>query len=417
MVFSDFGCVELLGLKARVNVPIIRMIRVARSQMWAVFIIVLFLDDLLGYGGNSMLDWLFVYNWWQVELWGNTWQGYAEAVFVFAGLWILFWILQKFILFWLEKFTKQTRTDVDDALIRIVRSIKPPVFFVLAVYLAIQTLVFSDAANRWVNAAGLAVVVYQAIVVLQILMDYLLRRKLKQKAPEAEGETDQDRRNLESALSVMSKIGKVVLWSVGFLFILSNVGVNVSSLIASLGIGGIAVALAAQNILGDLFSSLAIYFDKPFTVGDFIIVGDTMGTVKHIGIKTTRIKSLSGEEIVLPNQELTSARIQNYKRMEERRIAFNVGVTYQTSSDKIAAIPGMIEEIVKDVENVRFDRCHFKSFGDSALIFETVYHVTDSDYAIYMDAQQSINMAIKGRFEAENIDIAYPTQTVYVQKS
>lgn len=366
---------------------------------------------------NSMLDWLFYHNFWQTQAWGNALQDYAVAVLVFAGLWLFFWVLQNFILFWLEKFTRQTRTDIDDTLINIVRSIKPPVFFVLAIYLALQTLTFTETANRWVNAGGLAVVAYQVIIILQILMDYLLRRKLRKKAPQMEGETDQDRKNFESAVSVMSKIGKVVLWSVGILFVLSNVGVNVSSLIASLGIGGIAVALAAQNILGDLFSSLAIYFDKPFTVGDFIIVGDTMGTVKHIGIKTTRIKSLSGEEIVLPNQELTSARIKNFKRMEERRIVFEVGVAYQTPGDKAKAIPKMIEEIIEGVENVRFDRSHFKAFRDSALVYETVFYVTDSAYELYMDAQQEINLGIKQRFEAENIEIAYPTQTVYVQKA
>lgn len=188
-------------------------------------------------------------------------------------------------------------------------------------------------------------------------------------------------------------------------------------MIAGLGIGGVAVALAAQAILGDLFSYFAILFDRPFEVGDFIILGDFLGTIEHIGIKTTRVRSLGGEQLVFSNTDLTSSRVRNYKRMGQRRVVFKLGVTYQTTLTQLETIPGMIEKIVKNVKNTTFDRAHFLSYGDFSLIFEVVYYVMSRDYNKYMDIQQEINFAVKKEFEAGNIEFAYPTQTVYLTKT
>jgi len=186
--------------------------------------------------------------------------------------------------------------------------------------------------------------------------------------------------------------------------------------VASLGIGGIAVALAVQNILGDLFASFSIVLDKPFVIGDFIIVGDLMGTVERIGLKTTRLRSLSGEQIIFSNSDLLGSRVRNYKRMYERRISFSLGVAYETSAEQLERIPRMIEEIVSSQPKVRFDRSHFKSFGDFALVFETVYYILTPDYTAYMDAQQAINIAIARKFAEEGIRFAYPTQTIYLAR-
>ncbi|MCK5590629.1 MAG: mechanosensitive ion channel family protein, partial [Candidatus Pacebacteria bacterium] len=174
---------------------------------------------------------------------------------------------------------------------------------------------------------------------------------------------------------------------------------------------------AFQNILEDLFSSFAILFDKPFKVGDFIVVGEHKGVVQKMGIKTTRLKSTGGEEIVISNKELTSARLQNFKKMKERRIGFNFGVTYETPTGKLKAIPGTVKDIIDSIEKARFDRSHFTQFDDSALTFETVYYVTTSDYVVYRDIQQEINLRIKELFEKDGIDMAYPTQTIYLNKS
>ena len=200
------------------------------------------------------------------------------------------------------------------------------------------------------------------------------------------------------------------------ILILSNLGYNVNSLVASLGIGGIAVALAVQNILSDIFCSFTIYLDKPFVVGDRIVLDKYSGYVKKIGIRTTRIETLEGDELVVSNKDLTSSRIRNYKKMQRRRIVFQVGVEYETKAEKLKQIPKMIKQIIDNIEVIDFARVHFKEFGDSSLIFEIVYYTNSNDYDVYMDKQQELNLAIVEKFEEEKINIAYPTQTVFIKK-
>jgi small-conductance mechanosensitive channel len=196
---------------------------------------------------------------------------------------------------------------------------------------------------------------------------------------------------------------------------LARLGVNVTALVTGLGIGGIALALAVQNVLGDLLAALAIIFDKPFDVGDSITVGETSGTVERIGLKTTRLRSVAGEQVIVSNSELLKSRIHNFRRLLERRVVLTLGVTYDTSPDLLARIPEMLEEIVSAEQPVRFERAHFSAFGESALRFETVYFVLDSDYTKYMDIQHSINLAVLQRFDKERIRFAYPTRTVLVE--
>jgi small-conductance mechanosensitive channel len=179
-------------------------------------------------------------------------------------------------------------------------------------------------------------------------------------------------------------------------------------------VGGIAIALAGQNVLGDLFASLSILLDRPFVVGEFIVIDSLAGTVEHVGLKTTRIRSLSGEQIVMSNGDLLKSRIHNYKKLTERRIVFGFGVTYDTGYEKLAKIPAMVREVVTGVGKTRFDRAHFKEYGDSSLNFEVVYVVLDPDYNIYMDIQQKINLEIYRRFEEQGIEFAFPTRTLYL---
>ncbi|ACF14478.1 MscS Mechanosensitive ion channel [Chloroherpeton thalassium ATCC 35110] len=209
---------------------------------------------------------------------------------------------------------------------------------------------------------------------------------------------------------------KVGLFTLLFLLILANFGIDVTALIAGLGVGGIAIALAVQNILGDLFASLSIAMDKPFVIGDFISVDTFSGTVDHIGLKTTRVKSISGEQIVFSNADLLGSRVRNFKRMQERRIVFAFGVTYETGIDKLKTIPDMVKEIIQAKENVRYDRVHFKEFGDFSLNYEVVYFVLVPEYVVYMDIQQQINLELYERFEKSGINFAYPTQLVYLNK-
>jgi small-conductance mechanosensitive channel len=219
-----------------------------------------------------------------------------------------------------------------------------------------------------------------------------------------------------TTLSVLNLISKIILWSIILLLVLDNLGVNITALVAGLGVGGIAVALAVQTILGDLFASLSIVLDKPFVVGDFLIVDDLLGSVEYVGLKTTRLRSLSGEQLIFSNSDLLKSRIRNYGRMYERRVVFNIGVTYQTPRDKLIKIPQIIREAVEQQDKTRFDRSHFKEYGDFALIFESVYYVLGPDYNEYMDIQQAINLHIHEGFEVDGIEFAYPTQTLFVQK-
>jgi small-conductance mechanosensitive channel len=221
-------------------------------------------------------------------------------------------------------------------------------------------------------------------------------------------------RAIANALQLIQLFARVVVWSIALLLILNNLGFDVTALVAGLGIGGIAIALAAQNILGDLFASLAIVLDQPFVVGDAVVVGDKSGTIERIGIKTTRIRSQTGEELIISNADLLASRIHNYRRMAQRHVTFTIGVTYQTPADKVEKLPGMLRAIVEAQQAVRFERAHFARYSDFALIYEVVYWVLSPDYGIYMDIQQRINLAVYRALQDEGVAFAYPTQTIYL---
>lgn len=220
-----------------------------------------------------------------------------------------------------------------------------------------------------------------------------------------------------TTINIIRFIGRLLIWVVVLLLVLDNIGINITALVAGLGVGGIAVALAVQTILGDLFASLSIALDKPFVVGDFLIIGELLGTVEYVGLKTTRLRSLSGEQLVFSNSDLLNSRIRNYGRMFERRVVFSIGVTYQTPRDKLKKIPEIIKQTIEAQENTRFDRSHFKEYGTYSMNFESVYYVLGADYNQYMDIQQSINLGIHEQFEQLQIEFAYPTQTLLVANS
>jgi small-conductance mechanosensitive channel len=278
----------------------------------------------------------------------------------------------------------------------------------MAVYLGSLAVILPRVVDEIIVTAAVFVSLIQlglwGSTLITALISRHMRRRLQEDAATA------------TTISALGLLGKIVLWTILLLLFLSNLGYDISALIAGLGIGGVAVALALQNILRDLFASLSIIIDKPFVIGDFVIVGEYLGTVENIGLKTTRIRSLSGEQLVFANGDLLNSRIRNYKRMAERRIAFSIGVTYDTPYEKLQAIPGLIREIIDSQEKTRFDRAHFKEYGDFSLDFEIVYYVLVPDYNIYMDIQQEINMELYRRFEEKGIEFAYPTQTLYINR-
>ncbi|MEX2055101.1 MAG: mechanosensitive ion channel family protein [Candidatus Andersenbacteria bacterium] len=342
-----------------------------------------------------------ILNTWLATVWfNNSLRDYAIALGYFVGLVLIFRIIQEVVVMRIKRVTQHTHTDIDDAFIDIIQTVRPSVYVILAIYLAVRSLDLPPSFTRLVNAALAIVLVYQAVTALQILIDYIVRRKVN-RTKEA---------SAQAIMRFMSQLAKIVLWIIGALFILSNLGVNVTSLIAGLGIGGIAIALAAQNILGDLFSSLAIYFDEPFTVGDFIVVGNIRGTVTNIGIKTTRIKSIEGEEIIISNRELTSDRIQNYRRLTERRVALTIGVHHRTPTNTIKKVPQIIEQCVTAIPATRFGRAHLYSFDTAGIAFRVVFYVTAPDVQAYLDARQAVHVKLKETFEGSGIVLAYPSQ-------
>ncbi|MCD4761259.1 mechanosensitive ion channel family protein, partial [bacterium] len=310
-----------------------------------------------------------------VTFWGNTGYDYFKAGIIFVGLIFALKIFQAIILSRLHKLALKTETDIDDMLVEVFKKIKPPFYFFVAVYFGVKVLQVSEILSKALTVLFLIVIVWEIIQAISRVLDFMIRKFL-QKSSQEEGE---DNQHAESMVKLMMVIIKVILWVIGLLLILSNLGINVTSLMAGMGIGGIAIALALQNVLGDLFSAFSIYIDKPFKVGDHIKIGNDRGEVEKIGLKTTRIRTLQGEQLIISNQELTSARIQNYRRMERRRVAFKLGVTYDTTPEKLEAIPKIIENIVNKADLAEFERCFFVEYADFALIFEIVIFIDSKE--------------------------------------
>lgn len=308
----------------------------------------------------------------------------------------------------IKKFSEKTTTTIDDFLVNVFAKLAIPFLYLLAVYVSIKSLTFHPYFEKGMNYFGLAVVMLFSARFVIMLVGYGFKTYLAKSGYDAALE-----RSLQGILVVI----KILVWGGVIVFFLDNLGFKISAVIAGLGIGGVAVALAAQTILKDLFSYFSIIFDHPFKIGDFIIVGDLMGTIEHIGIKTTRIRSLGGEMLIFSNSDLTDSRVRNYKLMEKRRVVFKLGVVYHVPLKQLKEIPKIIEDIIKSIKDAIFDRAHFFSYGDFSLIFEIVYYVVGADYNKYMDIQQEINFTIKEEFEKRGIEFAYPTQTLYVDKA
>lgn len=340
------------------------------------------------------------------EFFGNPVRAWAVAMLAFAAFIAAGVFLKSVVLARLRALAAKTETEFDDTFIAALSSVRLAEVAVVALYLSTRSLALGSMMDKVLYIALVVVATFRGTALIQGLLAYAWRS--------ATASAQDDDPTARSAFRNVEFILNGLLWVAAGLFILDNLGVNVTTAVAGLGIGGIAIAMAAQQILGDLFSSFVIFMDKPFKVGDFIIVGELMGTVENVGIKTTRVRSLSGEGLVFSNSDLTGSRIRNFKQMTERRIVFGFGILYETPSDKAAAVPGMVREIFASLEKTRLDRVHFKSFGASSLDFEVVYFVLDPEFNVYMDIQQKVNLALMRRFEAEGIGFAYPTTTVYL---
>ncbi len=350
------------------------------------------------------IDKPFIYN--------NTWQDVLTAVIVFLISFFVLKLFKFYVIKKLEKLSKKTKTDIDDLIVSLIDKIGWSFYVIVSLYIALNFLTLPVIVVKIVYYLLLVVLIYYAIKILQGFIDYFTHQIIIKR------QVEEKKKNIDTSLiDLLNKTAKATLWVIAILLTLHNFGYNISALIAGLGIGGIAIAFALQNILSDIFASFSIYFDKPFQTGDFIVVGDDMGVVERIGIKSTRLRTLQGEELVISNKELTESRVHNYKKMRKRRVVFKFGVTYETPLAKLKKIPGIVKDIINKIPLAEVDRVHFHEFGDFSLVFEVVYYIKSSDYNTYMDIQQDINLKIMERFKKLGIEMAYPTQTIYLHKA
>ncbi len=344
----------------------------------------------------------------QLELFNNTlWQILVAAVLAFLIFAVgegLDWLLTQR----LKSLDKKTLGNFYKSLLRCLESISHTFYSILGILIAVRTLDIPEKTSSLLASITIALIIIQVIISGKELIRYLVMKVSNVK----EG----DSANMTAVNGIML-IVNILLWTLGLLTIISNFGVNITTLATSLGVGGIAIAFALQNILEDLFSSFSIYFDKPFVIGDFIVTSNGhTGTVTKIGLKTTRIRALQGEEIVVSNKELTTSPIQNFKKLLERRVVFTIGTTYNTPNDKLKKVPDMIRKICEEDDLIRLDRANFFQFADSSLNFEVVIFIKDSNYNAYMSSREKMNLRIKEEFEKEGIEFAFPTRTLYIEK-
>jgi small-conductance mechanosensitive channel len=342
-------------------------------------------------------------------LFDNSVQNWLIALGILVGVFLLLTLFKRIFKNRLMKMVLKSRTALDDYIVPLLKGTRWFTFLALGIYLGSLVLIVPENYQVTINKGIRIILTIQVGFWGMGLISFFISQRVDMKIKEDQGDD-------ATTLDALGLIGKIVLWIILTLVILDNLDVEVSSLVASLGIGGIAVALAVQNILGDLFSSLTIALDKPFVIGDFVVVDDFAGDVEDIGLKSTRIRSLSGEELIFSNSDLLSSRIRNYKRLDKRRVAFEIGVTYGTPLEKLKLIPNIVEEIITDLEQVQFDRAHFKALGDYALDYEIIYFLENPDYSAYMDIQQTINLELYRHFESEGISFAYPTQTLILEQ-
>jgi small-conductance mechanosensitive channel len=344
--------------------------------------------------------------WDQTPYFGNTLHTWTVACAATLLAMAAAWVIKRILANRLKQLASRTTTRVDDLLAELIEDLRFPLLTVLAVAVGSRFLAMTPRVDKAIQIAAVAAVALQLVISSRLVIDFLLQTLL-QKSLGSDGKPDE---TVASSLGVLRFLGMLGFGLLILMLALDNIGIAVTPLLTGLGIGGIAVALAVQNVLSDLLASLAILLDKPFVVGDNIQVGTQAGTVERIGIKTTRVRATGGEQLVFANSDLLKGVVQNFKRMDERRVAFNLGVTYKTSPENLRRIPELVKAALDGKDIVRFDRCHLRTFGDWALIFEVVYFVKTPDFRTHVDVQQQLNLALIESFHQHGIEFAFPTQ-------
>jgi small-conductance mechanosensitive channel len=350
--------------------------------------------------GTGFLDRLF---------YGNFVRQWLIALVVLVVVFALLVVVRRLLVSRLGILAARTTNLADDLFVDVVRRTKNFFLFVVALVVASRVLLLRPAVDRGLQYLAILFGLVQLALWVNVAIGFWTSTYLDRRRAAADSAS-------VSTINALGLAAKFAVWAILFITALRTVfRVDITALITGLGIGGIAIALAVQNILGDLLAALAIIFDKPFDVGDYIVVDATQGTVEHIGLKTTRIRSLTGEQIIVSNNELLKSRIRNFKRMYERRVVFTLDLTYDTPAELVERVPAIVKEAVTTKQPVRFERSHFVTFAESAFRVETVYWVLDPDYTKYMDIHQAINLELLRRFRSEGIEFAFPSRTVYVR--
>jgi small-conductance mechanosensitive channel len=342
---------------------------------------------------------------WRSEFLGNTLLDY----FYFLGIIFLFSISVFLLKYFLSKKIsgKIKEGKMAGLFLDMVNKVRSPFYIFISFYIALSVIQIPEFLEKTFWVVLVFWCTYVVVIIGYLVIDFFLDIYTENKTKAGK----------VTMIRSLGNIGKVFLWIIAGFILLSLFGVNITALVAGMGVGGIAVAFALQNILSDLFSSFSIYFDKPFVEGDLIVVGNKWGTVEKIGIKSTRVRALQGEQIIFSNKELTTAQVHNFKRLERRRIDFKIGITYETPTKKMEKIPQIISKIFENEELADLDRVHFSAFNDFSLDYTIVYYINSPEFVVFMDINERILLDIKRSFEKEKIDFAYPTNTIHMAKS
>ena len=341
---------------------------------------------------------------WHYQFWGNTILAYTIAAGGILLAWLIIRLLKGKVLKKILDYTTKTESRYDDVIFSTIQRFVLPWIYIFVNYQILQQLHWSPKWERILHVAMAVVTTYFFVRIVNHVLTLMLTGIMRKR-----NETEYRMKQMRGALLVL----KVIIWAVAIVFLIDNLGYNVTTMIAGLGVGGIAIALAAQTILGDLFGYFVIFFDKPFEIGDYVVWGDKAGNIEYIGIKTTRIRSLGGEQLVVTNSDLTKQALSNFKSLQQRREVLKIGVTYDTPVDVLQEIPGMIRQIIESKPKTKFDRAHMAALADSSINFEVVYLILTTDYNEYMDTRQAVLLDILSKFRETKVNFAYPTQTLY----
>lgn len=344
-------------------------------------------------------------NFWNIIFLGNSLLNWSIAIGIILVSWSVIRFGKTIVFNRLKTFSAKTHTNLDDFIVLLAERTLLPALYIVSVYGGISYLTIAPKFEKILHVAVLVASIFLITRAITSVIQYFIQSAINRKTGDTESK--------KQARGIIL-IANIVVWILALVFLINNLGYNITSVITGLGIGGVAIALASQTILGDLFNYFVIFFDKPFEVGDFIIVDTKMGVVEYIGVKSTRIRTLSGEQLICSNTDLTNSRVHNYKRMEKRRVVFSFGVVYDTAVEKMEAIPGLVKKIIESQESTQFDRAHFSGFGDFSLNFEVVYYILSADYNMFMDRQQAIYLALLKCFKNNGVEFAYPTQTLLI---